>query len=136
VPLAVAPFAARRVRPGRRAVAAGLLVLVASAAVVAPWVARNRSVIGCATITTDTRALWKANNQATHDVLARGGWIDDVPELPGVRRGPEGGAISVEAANSVDSARRRHSTVTVLDFWREPQKVPRGEPSGCCGRRS
>ena len=53
-----------------------------AAAVTAPWVIRNRVVIGCATITTDTRALWKANNPATYDVLARGGWIDDVPDLP------------------------------------------------------
>ena len=121
LPLAVAPFAAWRVRPGRRAVAAGLLVLVASAAVVAPWVARNRSVIGCATITTDTRALWKANNPATYDVLARGGWIDDVPELPGVPPWPEkAAAISVEAAKAVDEcAQASFYRDEVLDFWRE-----------------
>ena len=42
---------------------------------------RNAVSVGCVAITTDTRALWKANNAATYDVLARGQWIDDVPEL-------------------------------------------------------
>ena len=141
LPIVVAPFAAWRIRPGRRAVAAGLLVVVAAVAVVAPWVARNRAVIGCATITTDTRALWKANNPATHDVLARGGWIDDVPGLPGVPPWPEkAAAISVEAAKAVDEcAQATFYRDEVLDFWRDE---PGGRPaspcrrSGCCGRRS
>ena len=121
LPLVVAPFAAWRIRPGRRAAAVGLLVVVASAAVVAPWVARNREVIGCATITTDTRALWKANNPATYDVLARGGWIDDVPDLPGVPPWPErAAAISVEAAKAVDEcAQASFYRDEVLEFWRD-----------------
>ena len=39
-------------------------------------------------MTTDARALWKANNPATFEVLRRGGWIDQVPELAAHRRGP------------------------------------------------
>ena len=141
LPLVVAPFAAWRIRPGRRAVAAALLVVVAAAAVVAPWVARNRAVIGCATITTDTRALWKANNPATYDVLARGGWIDDVPDLPGVPPWPEkAAAISVAAARAVDEcAQATFYRDEVLDFWRdEPARRPASpcRQSGCCGRRS
>ena len=121
LPLVVAPFVAWRFRPGRRAVAAGVLVVVASVAVLAPWVARNRATIGCATITTDTRALWKANNPATYDVLARGGWIDDVPDLPGVPPWPEKAAsISVEAAKAVDEcAQASFYRDEVLDFWRD-----------------
>jgi len=121
LPLVIAPFAAWRVRPGRRAVVIGLLVVVASAAVVAPWVARNKAVIGCATITTDTRALWKANNPATYGVLANGGWIDDVPDLPGVPPWPEKAAsISVEAAKAVDEcAQASFYRGEVLDFWRD-----------------
>ena len=121
LPLAVAPFAAWRIRPPRRVVAAGLLVVVVAAAVAAPWVARNRAVIGCATITTDTRALWKANNPATYDVLARGGWIDDVPDPPGVPPWPERAAsISVEAARAVDEcAQASFYRDEVLDFWRD-----------------
>jgi hypothetical protein len=121
LPLVVAPFAAWRVRPSRRAVVVGVLVVVAAAIVVAPWVVRNKAVVGCATITTDTRALWKANNPATHGVLARGGWIDDVPDLPGVPPWPEKAAsISVEAARAVDEcAQASFYRDEVLDFWRE-----------------
>ena len=121
LPLALAPYVAWHVRPGRRALVAALLVVVGAAAVTAPWVLRNRVVIGCATITTDTRALWKANNPATYDVLARGGWIDDVPDLPGVPPWPEKAAgISVEAAKAVDEcAQASFYRDEVLDFWRD-----------------
>jgi 4-amino-4-deoxy-L-arabinose transferase-like glycosyltransferase len=121
LPLVVAPFAVWRIRPTRRAVAVGLVAVVATAAVVAPWIVRNRVVIGCATITTDTRALWKANNPATYDVLARGGWIDDVPELPGVPPWPErAAAISVSAAEAVDEcAQASFYRDEVIDFWRD-----------------
>ena len=121
LPLVVAGFAVWRIRPGRRAVAAALVAVVAAAAVVAPWVVRNWVVIGCATITTDTRALWKANNPATYDVLAAGGWIDDVPDLPGVPPWPErAAAISVTAARAVDEcAQASFYRDEVIDFWRE-----------------
>ncbi len=58
-------------------------VLVACAMTVAPWVIRNKVQVGCYALTTDGRALWKANNLNTYSTLARGGWIDDVPPLPG-----------------------------------------------------
>jgi len=48
----------------------------------APWAVRNKVSVGCFTLTTDTRALWKANNLNTYDTLAQGKWIDDVPPLP------------------------------------------------------
>jgi hypothetical protein len=63
-----------------------IVVLVACAVTVAPWVIRNKVQVGCYTITTDARALWKANNVNTYATLARGGWIDDVPPLPGAPR--------------------------------------------------
>jgi 4-amino-4-deoxy-L-arabinose transferase-like glycosyltransferase len=71
------------VRLGRRAWAAAAILLVASAVAVAPWLIRNRVQVGCWAITTDGRALWKANNLQTYGVLARGGWIDDVKDPPG-----------------------------------------------------
>jgi 4-amino-4-deoxy-L-arabinose transferase-like glycosyltransferase len=64
---------------GRRLVPA-LIVLVAAGIVVAPWLIRNDVSVGCFTITTDARALWKANNALTYDTLAAGKWIDDVPQ--------------------------------------------------------
>jgi len=121
LPLVLAPYVAWRVRPAGRAIAAAALVVVGAALVTAPWVVRNEVVIGCATITTDTRALWKANNPATYDVLARGGWIDDVPDLPGVPPWPEKAAgISVAAAKAVDEcAQSSFYRDEVLDFWRD-----------------
>ena len=121
LPLLLAPYVAWRVRPAGRAIAAAALVVVGAALVTAPWVVRNKVVIGCATITTDTRALWKANNPATYDVLARGGWIDDVPDLPGVPPWPEKAAgISVAAAKAVDEcAQSSFYRDEVLDFWRD-----------------
>jgi len=61
-------------------------MLVLCAATVGPWVVRNKVQVGCYTITTDARALWKANNIHTYSTLAHGGWIDDVPPLPGAPR--------------------------------------------------
>jgi 4-amino-4-deoxy-L-arabinose transferase-like glycosyltransferase len=121
LPLVLAPYVAWRVRRAGRAIAAAALVVVGAALVTAPWVVRNKVVIGCATITTDTRALWKANNPATYDVLARGGWIDDVPDLPGVPPWPEKAAgISVAAAKAVDEcAQSSFYRDEVLDFWRD-----------------
>jgi 4-amino-4-deoxy-L-arabinose transferase-like glycosyltransferase len=121
LPLVLAPYVAWRVRPAGRAIAAAALVVVGAALVTAPWVVRNKVVIGCATITTDTRALWKANNPATYDVLAGGGWIDDVPDLPDVPPWPEKAAgISVAAARAVDEcAQSSFYRDEVFDFWRE-----------------
>jgi len=58
-------------------------LLAAAAVTVAPWVVRNRVQVGCFTLTTDARALWKANNLQTYDLLASGKWIDDVRDPPG-----------------------------------------------------
>lgn len=68
--------------PARRLLAV-VALLGAAAVVVAPWVVRNKVQVGCFALTTDGRALWKANNVNTYRVLAHGGWIDDVPPLPG-----------------------------------------------------
>jgi 4-amino-4-deoxy-L-arabinose transferase-like glycosyltransferase len=65
------------------------VVLAATVLTVTPWVVRNKVSVGCFTITTDTRALWKANNLNTYDTLAAGKWIDDVPPLPNEPPTPE-----------------------------------------------
>ena len=121
LPLVLAPYVAHRLRPRRAAIVSMLLVVGGAAAVLSPWVVRNEVEIGCPTITTDTRALWKANNPATYDVLANGGWIDDVPDLPGVPPWPErAAAISVTAAKAVDECEQAaFYRDEVFDFWRE-----------------
>jgi len=78
LPLVVAAYVAWRL-PAQRLLAI-VAILVAAVVVVSPWVIRNKVQVGCFAITTDGRALWKANNVNTYGVLARGGWIDDVPQ--------------------------------------------------------
>jgi 4-amino-4-deoxy-L-arabinose transferase-like glycosyltransferase len=89
LPLVLAPYVAWRMRPLGRAVGAGLVLVLCAALTVTPWVIRNKVHVGCATITTDARAFWKANNPDTYNVLAHGGWIDDVPNLPNAPPDPE-----------------------------------------------
>ena len=48
-----------------------------------PWLVRNKVEVGCFALTTDGRALWKANNAQTYGLLAEGKWIDDVKDPPG-----------------------------------------------------
>jgi 4-amino-4-deoxy-L-arabinose transferase-like glycosyltransferase len=62
-----------------RTVGACLTLIAATLVVLAPWVVRNRVELGCWTVTTDARALWKANNLNTYATLKSGQWIDHVP---------------------------------------------------------
>jgi 4-amino-4-deoxy-L-arabinose transferase-like glycosyltransferase len=55
-------------------------VFAGAAVLVLPWVIRNDVSVGCWAVTTDARALWKANNVNTYDTLKHGGWIDHVPQ--------------------------------------------------------
>ncbi len=97
--------------------------MVAGAAlVVAPWIARNELSVGCPVLTTDTRALWKANNENTREILDRGGWIDDVPEPPGGPPWPELAADLTLAGKPTEvdeCAQQRYYRELVFDFWRE-----------------
>ena len=65
--------------PGRRILPA-LIIVVTAVVVVTPWLVRNDVSVGCFAVTTDARALWKANNANTYATLAAGKWIDDVPQ--------------------------------------------------------
>ena len=122
LPLALAVYVAWRIVPASRTVTAMALVVGMAALVVAPWVARNKVQVGCYAITTDSRALWKANNPNTREVLDDGGWIDDVPELPGAPPWPELAADLTLAGTptTVDEcAQMRLYRDEVVDFWRE-----------------
>jgi 4-amino-4-deoxy-L-arabinose transferase-like glycosyltransferase len=102
--------------------AAAALVAVA-VLVTVPWVVRNRVQVGCATLTTDARALWKANNEQTYDILANGGWIDDVPRIPGSPHTPEEAAAlyaqTGEKEHVDECAQMRYYRSLVRDFWRD-----------------
>jgi 4-amino-4-deoxy-L-arabinose transferase-like glycosyltransferase len=85
LPLVLAAFLLwTRVRP-----LALLGLLVACALTLSPWLIRNKLDVGCFAITTDSRALWKANNLATYTTLAHGGTVDGVPNFPGAPPTPE-----------------------------------------------
>jgi hypothetical protein len=92
LPLLLAVFiVAKHFRAG---IVPALAVIVGAVVVLTPWVVRNRVSVGCTTITTDGRALWKANNPATLRTLERGDWIDKVPPVPGAPPTPQdAGAI-------------------------------------------
>jgi len=55
-----------------------VVVLVGAAVPVMPWLVRNDVNVGCFTLTTDGRSLWKANNPQTYHLLASHQWIDNV----------------------------------------------------------
>jgi len=93
--LCVAYLAFRLPRVRATALVCGL-VLAGSAVVVAPWLVRNKVSVGCWTITTDGRAMWKANNPRTYGLLSSGQWIDNVGS--NVPRPPPPGRITPEEA--------------------------------------
>ena len=121
LPIAIAVYVAWS-SPFGQALTAAALVIGMAAVVVAPWVVRNKVQVGCYAITTDSRALWKANNENTRGVLDHGGWIDDVPALPGAPPWPEYAADLTLAGKptTVDEcAQMRLYRDEVGDFWRE-----------------
>jgi hypothetical protein len=122
LPVLLAGFVAWPIRPGRSAFLAAGAVLAGAALVVTPWMARNESTLGCFVLTTDTRALWKANNENTYETLDRGGWIDDVPEPPNGPPWPELAADRTLAGQPTEvdeCAQQRYYRELVFDFWRE-----------------
>jgi 4-amino-4-deoxy-L-arabinose transferase-like glycosyltransferase len=80
LPIVLAAYLLWRAGISRGTIVATAVLFAAAAVVVAPWVVRNKVSVGCWTITTDARALWKANNVNTLTTLQHGGWIDHVPQ--------------------------------------------------------
>ena len=122
LPLLLAGFVAWPFRPPGRALLAAGAVVVASVLVVVPWAGRNEASVGCFVLTTDTRALWKANNENTYRVLDRGGWIDDVPEPPNGPDWPELAAdktLAGEPTEIDECEQQRYYRELVFDFWRD-----------------
>jgi 4-amino-4-deoxy-L-arabinose transferase-like glycosyltransferase len=80
LPFLVGAYLLWRTGISRRTLLAAGALLAGAALLVIPWVARNKVSVGCWAVTTDARALWKANNVNTYDTLRGGGWIDHVPQ--------------------------------------------------------
>jgi len=122
LPLVLASFVAWPFRPQARALVAAGAVIAGAVLVVTPWMARNEASVGCFVLTTDTRALWKANNENTYETLDRGDWIDDVPEPPNGPPWPEYAADLTLAGTPTgvdECAQQRYYRELVFDFWRE-----------------
>jgi len=106
---------------GKSGLVPALAVLAATVLVISPWVVRNRVQVGCFAITTDSRALWKANNPNTYDTLAAGKWIDDVPELAGAPPWPEKvadlQAAGYDEPDADECAQMRLYQREVREFW-------------------
>ena len=123
LPLVVGVWLLVQLGGAHRGLTALLVTCLAAGVVLAPWVVRNRVSVGCFAVTTDSRALWKANNLNTYDVLARGGWIDDVPPHPASGPSPQdAGAIYERTGRIVEvdeCAQMRFYRDEVVEFWRE-----------------
>jgi len=105
----------------RAALPAALLVVVAGIAVL-PWLVRNDVSVGCWTLTTDARALWKANNAATYRTLAEGKWIDAINGPPGRPPTPEEAAVTYDRTGRVvpvdECAQMQHYEHLVIQYWK------------------
>jgi 4-amino-4-deoxy-L-arabinose transferase-like glycosyltransferase len=80
LPFLLGAYLLWRTGSSRRTLLATGALLAGAALLVMPWVVRNKVSVGCWAVTTDARALWKANNVNTYDTLRGGGWIDHVPQ--------------------------------------------------------
>ena len=99
VPILCAVYLAFRLPRARASALVSGLVLVGAGVVVAPWLIRNKLDVGCWTITTDGRAMWKANNPRTYGLLSSGQWIDNVGS--NVPRPPPPGYLTPDEAHGI-----------------------------------
>jgi 4-amino-4-deoxy-L-arabinose transferase-like glycosyltransferase len=109
---------------GLRAWPAALALLLCAAVALAPWVIRNKVQLGCFAITTDGRALWKANNLQTYGVLASGGWIDDVKDpagrpFPNPEEARDLYLATGKKIHVTECANMRYYQHRVSRFWRD-----------------
>jgi 4-amino-4-deoxy-L-arabinose transferase-like glycosyltransferase len=121
LPLVVAAYLLARL--GRRAWAAAVLVVIGAGVAVSPWLIRNRVEVGCWALTTDARALWKANNLQTYDVLTSGGWIDDVRDprghpFPNPEEARDLYRATGQKRHVTECANMRYYQRRVRAFWR------------------
>ncbi len=108
---------------GRAAVLPLTALVAATAVVVAPWVVRNKVELSCWAVTTDGRALWKANNPATYSLLTHGKWIDATPPIPGAPITPQQAGAYYRSTGRIVStdecAQMRFYQHRVYRFWRQ-----------------
>jgi 4-amino-4-deoxy-L-arabinose transferase-like glycosyltransferase len=99
VPVLCAVYLAYRLPRARATALVCGLVIVGATIVVMPWLIRNDVNVGCFAITTDGRAMWKANNPRTYGLLSSGQWIDNIGQHP--PRPPEPGHLTPDEAHGL-----------------------------------
>jgi hypothetical protein len=99
VPILCAVYLAFRLPRVRATALVCGLVLVGAGVVVAPWLIRNKLDLGCWALTTDGRAMWKANNPRTYELLSSGQWIDNVGS--NVPRPPPPGRLTPDEVHGI-----------------------------------
>jgi 4-amino-4-deoxy-L-arabinose transferase-like glycosyltransferase len=99
LPILCAVYLAWRLPRTRATALVAALVLAGAAVAVMPWLVRNEVSVGCFTLTTDGRAMWKANNTRTYHLLSSGRWIDNIGRNP--PRPPAPGRLTPEEANGI-----------------------------------
>jgi 4-amino-4-deoxy-L-arabinose transferase-like glycosyltransferase len=99
VPVLCAAYLAFRLPRVRATVLVCGLVIVGATVVVMPWLIRNDVNVGCFAVTTDGRAMWKANNPGTYALLSSGQWIDNIGQHP--PRPPHPGYLTPDEAHGI-----------------------------------
>jgi 4-amino-4-deoxy-L-arabinose transferase-like glycosyltransferase len=99
IPVLCAVYLAFRLPRARATALVCGLVLVGATVVVMPWLIRNDADVGCFAITTDGRAMWKANNPRTYGLLSSGQWIDNIGQHP--PRPPEPGHLTPDEVHGL-----------------------------------
>ena len=99
------------------------VTLAACAVALVPWLVRNEANVGCFTLTTDSRALWKANNLDTYDTLDRGR-LDRRRAEPRRRAALAGAggrshAVRARRRRVDECAQMRLYRREVIDFWQD-----------------
>jgi 4-amino-4-deoxy-L-arabinose transferase-like glycosyltransferase len=122
IPVICAAYLLWRLPRARAALPIAALVLGGAAVAVAPWIVRNKADVGCVAITTDGRALWKANNPQTYGLLSSGQWIDNVsvlsPRPPAPNRLTPDEVWGYYAGGHVAAARRLYpNECTAMSFY-------------------
>lgn len=104
-----------------RSLALAATTIVACGATLLPWLIRNEARVGCFTVTTDSRAFWKANNAHTWSVLRSGSWIDDVPDPKGAPLSPQWAGGVYDATRKIvhvdECAQMGYYRELTYDFW-------------------
>jgi 4-amino-4-deoxy-L-arabinose transferase-like glycosyltransferase len=105
LPVAIGALCLVYWRRDRRALIVLGTVAVSCVVVLSPWVIRNKIEVGCFALTTDSRALYEANNALTLGVLQHDLWIDNDP-IP---------KSFPPSAQDAGRAYRRHGRIVSVD---------------------